>query len=67
MELADEEIKHPVSGYVHLPITLEGRTRRLPVVVVPSLKQSLILGIDFWNEMQIIPTKCSHSNLGVHT
>lgn len=53
VETADGK-KHQVLGYVNLPITLEGRTRNLEVVVVPSLTHILILGIDFWDTMQIV-------------
>lgn len=53
VETADGN-KHQVSGYVNLPITLEGRTRNLNVIVVPSLGQALILGVDFWDKMQIL-------------
>ena len=53
VETADGQ-KHMIEGIVDLPVTLEARTRNLGVVVVPSLNQSLILGIDFWNLMQIV-------------
>lgn len=53
VETADGQ-KHMIEGIVDLPVTLEARTRNLGVIVVPSLNQSLILGIDFWNLMQIV-------------
>jgi transposase InsO family protein len=46
--------RHPVQGTVNLPMTLEGRTKNLPVLVVPTLQQSIILGIDFWDAMNIV-------------
>lgn len=46
--------KHKITGQVIVPITLQGRTRDIAVLVVPSIKQSLILGIDFWDRMQIV-------------
>lgn len=53
VETADAR-RHHVKGLITIPITLEGRTRNLSVLVVPDLKQSLILGIDFWNKMQLV-------------
>lgn len=53
VETADGQ-RHSVSGFVNIPITLEGRTKNLPVIVVPSLKQSIILGVDFWDAMHLI-------------
>nr|CAI5855249.1 unnamed protein product [Callosobruchus analis] len=44
-----------VLGKLPLPIQLRDRVRILDVLVVPSLPQELILGVDFWVEMQIIP------------
>lgn len=46
--------RHSINGKVNLPITLEGRTKELSALVVPSLKQDIILGIDFWNAMHIV-------------
>lgn len=42
-------------GYVYLPICLQGRTKVIKVLVVPSIPHELILGIDFWTLMGIIP------------
>lgn len=53
VETADQR-KHKILGRIVVPVTLEGRTREISVLVVPSLKQSLILGIDFWERMQIV-------------
>lgn len=44
-----------VSGCVSLPMTLEHRTVLLSVLVVPSLPHELILGVDFWSQMKIVP------------
>jgi hypothetical protein len=46
--------RHIIEGEVILPITLEDRTKFIPVLVVPSLNQSLILGVDFWEKMQLV-------------
>lgn len=42
-------------GYVQLPIRLQDRVRILKVLVVPTLSHTLILGIDFWKKMEVIP------------
>lgn len=53
VETADSK-QHEVKGFVRLPITLKDRTKDITVCVVPSLQQSLILGIDFWEHMHIV-------------
>ncbi|XP_046686615.1 uncharacterized protein LOC124372281 [Homalodisca vitripennis] len=53
VETADSN-RHEIKGFISLPITLQGRTEELSVCVVPSLQQSLILGIDFWEHMHIV-------------
>lgn len=50
-----------VIGSLYLPITLENKTIVLLVLVVPSLPHSLILGIDFWSKMGLIPDLFSDS------
>lgn len=42
-------------GYIKTPITLKGRTRWIDILVVPSLPHRLILGIDFWTGMEVVP------------
>lgn len=42
-------------GHVSLPITLKSRVKVLDVLVMPELKHSLVLGLDFWREMGLIP------------
>lgn len=44
-----------VIGSVLLPLRLRGRTVLIDVLIVPSLPHQLILGIDFWIRMGIIP------------
>ena len=46
--------RHLIKGRLTVPITLEGRTRDVDVLVVPSMSHTLILGIDFWEKMQLI-------------
>lgn len=53
VETADAK-RHKVDGVLNLPITLKGRTEHLNVLVVSSLQQALILGIDFWDCMHIV-------------
>lgn len=42
-------------GEMSLPIQLKDRIRIIEVLVVPDIPQNLILGIDFWSKMEIIP------------
>lgn len=44
-----------VKGVVDLPFTLECHSVVLPVIIVPAVKNTLILGIDFWSGMGIVP------------
>lgn len=46
--------KHQVIGKVILPLSLTYKTKYLSVLVVPSLSQGIILGIDFWNIMHVV-------------
>lgn len=43
-----------IIGVVDVPFELEGKIKFVQVLVVPNVK-GLILGLDFWREMQIIP------------
>lgn len=42
-------------GYVTTPISLGDRVRLIDILVVPDLPHRLILGVDFWIAMNIIP------------
>ena len=42
-------------GYIQTPLTLLDKTRMIDVLVLPDLAHQLILGIDFWKIMGIIP------------
>lgn len=44
-----------VSGTATLPIELDGKVRVLEVLCVPSMSNTLILGLDFWKGMEIVP------------
>lgn len=50
-----------VIGGVSLPITLNGRTKIIDVLVAPMVSQDLVLGVDFWRIMEIIPDLFSGS------
>lgn len=53
VQTADSK-NHSISGYANLPITLQGRTEDLCILVVPSLPHGIILGIDFWERFHIV-------------
>ncbi|KAJ8968737.1 hypothetical protein NQ317_004103 [Molorchus minor] len=44
-----------IMGTVELPVSLRGRFRLIEAIVVPELPHLLILGIDFWRIMGIVP------------
>lgn len=58
VETADAK-KHAILGNVNLPITLQGRTKCMDVLYVPSLSHSLLLGIDFWEKFHIVADVCN--------
>lgn len=47
--------KCEVLGSLTIPIRLYDRVRLLEVLIVPSLPHDLILGMDFWTKMAIVP------------
>ena len=44
-----------VIGKVELPVELEGKQKLLSVLIVPALDMPLVLGLDFWKSMGIVP------------
>jgi len=42
-------------GYIQTPVTLMGRTHLIDILVIPKLPHTLILGLDFWKTMGVIP------------
>lgn len=42
-------------GYVSAPICLMGKIRLIDILVVPDIPHTLILGVDFWRAMGIVP------------
>lgn len=47
--------KCEVLGYVSLPIRLKDKVLVLDVLVVPQLPHTIVLGVDFWISMDLIP------------
>lgn len=47
--------KMGVVGTICLPVELCGKIRIINFLVVPKLKYHLILGVDFWQKMSVIP------------
>jgi hypothetical protein len=46
---------HTVLGYVDIPFYYNEKLQVLPTLMVPSIKQKLILGMDFWKAFDIRP------------
>lgn len=44
-----------VLGSIELPMRLENKIKVISVLVVPDISSTLVLGMDFWLSMQIIP------------
>lgn len=42
-------------GACELPMSLKGKVRLIQVLVVPSLATPLLLGVDFWKRMGVVP------------
>ena len=42
-------------GFMQVPFCLMGKTRIIDVLVLPELSHTLILGVDFWKSMEIVP------------
>lgn len=44
-----------VEGYLHIDVDFRNETRRLKILIVPSITQNLILGLDFWRAFNLAP------------
>ena len=57
-----------VLGRIEVPVTIESRTRLCSFYVVPELNAELILGVDFWTLMGLLPnvTQASCSLAEIH-
>jgi hypothetical protein len=53
--------RHLITGLIHLPISVKGRSETLPVLVMPSLNHTLILGVDFFKSFQVSLTIKNHT------
>lgn len=42
-------------GYIQTPITLMNKTKIIDILILPGLSHKIILGIDFWKSMEIVP------------
>jgi len=47
--------QHRVEGKIQPSISYNGLTHRLPILLCPSLKKKLYLGIDFWRKFELAP------------
>lgn len=47
--------KHKIIGVVEVPFQLGNEFQIVPTLLVPSIKSSLILGVDFWRKFRIRP------------
>lgn len=48
-------VQQRILGKVHINIKYNGRTELMTFYIVPSLKQPLYLGVDFWKKFKIAP------------
>ena len=48
--------KHGIETFVNLPIAYNGRNENLPTLLVPSLPDCVILGMNFWNKFGVRAT-----------
>lgn len=42
-------------GYLQVEVSFRGITKRLKILIIPSITQRLILGLDFWKAFQLAP------------
>lgn len=45
----------PVTGYIFLPVTVEGRTAIIKFYIIPEVSTELLFGMNFWKEFNIAP------------
>lgn len=46
-----------IIGYTDVPVTFHNKTKLVRLYIVPSLSQTLYLGVDFWKQFGIWPTQ----------
>lgn len=44
-----------VHGYLDVDIMFRNRTQKLRILIVPSISQRLVLGLDFWRSFNLAP------------
>lgn len=54
--------KHKITEFVNLPVAYNGRNETIPVLLVPSLPDCVILGMNFWNAFGV-QAVCNSMNL----
>ena len=42
-------------GTVSVPVSLCGKVKVIDMLIIPSIPQQLILGVDFWKSMDVVP------------
>lgn len=53
-----------VLGWIDVEVTFRGSTRCLRFLIIPSITQNLILGIDFWKSFDLIRNLICTSEIG---
>lgn len=54
VKTADGNIQR-VTGYLEVPVEFKNSTHKMRLLIVPSISQRLILGLDFWKSFQLAP------------
>lgn len=49
---------HSSAGAINVPVTFNNKTREIQMLLVPTLSNKLILGMDFWDLFNIKPVIC---------
>lgn len=51
--------QHTISSYVRLPIAYNNRHESLSTLLVPTIPNCVIMGMDFWNKFGVKPICCT--------
>lgn len=49
---------HSTSNVINVPYTVNGKTRHVKTLIIPTITTKLILGTDFWDAFEIQPMFC---------
>lgn len=52
----------PVTGYIFLPVTVNGKTNIIKFYIIPGVTTELLLGMNFWKQFNIAPDVLSLLN-----